>query len=62
MLNTRNDIPIKLRDADDKKMAFEQYKILVESINKLHETREGSNNFWIGVNGLVTSPDFRIFS
>jgi hypothetical protein len=37
------------------KLAFEQYKILIESINKINETRESSNNFWIGTNGVGLS-------
>ena len=37
------------------KLAFEQYKLLVESINKINETRESSNNFWIGANGVGIS-------
>lgn len=40
---------------EERKIGFEQYKILVESINKLNETRESSNNFWIGVNGIGVS-------
>lgn len=34
---------------------LEQYKMLVDSIHKMNETRESSNNFWIGVNGLGVS-------
>ncbi len=36
-------------------MAFEQYKLLVDSINKINETRESSNNFWVGANGVGIS-------
>jgi hypothetical protein len=36
-------------------IVLEQYKILVDSIHKMNETRESSNNFWITVNGLGVS-------
>jgi len=39
----------------DHRAWVEQYKILVDSLNKLNETRENSNNFWVGVNGLGIS-------
>lgn len=47
--------PIHFKNEEEKKMVFEQYKMLIESINKLHETREYSNNFWIAVHGIVSS-------
>lgn len=40
---------------EDKNIAFDQYKILVESINKSNEIREASNNFWTTVNALGIS-------
>lgn len=44
-----------IKSESDRHIAVEQYKILVESLNKLHETRESSNNFWVGANGLGVS-------
>ena len=55
MLNHQDNNVIQFQNKDEQKMAFEQYKILVESVNKLHETRENANNFWIGANGLGAS-------
>lgn len=43
---------LPLNVEEDKNRVFEQYKMLVESINKINELRETSNNFWITVNGL----------
>ncbi|MCE3230282.1 MAG: hypothetical protein K0R52_210 [Alphaproteobacteria bacterium] len=37
------------------KLAFEQYKLLVDSIDKINDTRESSNNFWIGANSACVS-------
>ena len=33
----------------------EQYKILVESTNHLHDVRESANNYWITINSLGIS-------
>ena len=56
MISPVHDIaPYDFKDPELKRMAFEQYKLLVESLNKINETRENSNNFWIGVNGLGAS-------
>jgi len=55
MLNHQDSTLVQFQNEDERKMAFEQYKILVESINKLHETRESSSNFWVGANGLGAS-------
>ncbi len=47
---------IKVPDNEnDRRIAVEQYKMLVESLNKLNETRENSNNFWMGANGMGIS-------
>jgi hypothetical protein len=40
---------------DQYKLAFEQYKLLVDSIDKINDTRESSNNFWIGANSACVS-------
>lgn len=46
---------VVLKTPEEKQIAFEQYKIIVESINQLHNARETSNNFWTAANGLVIS-------
>jgi hypothetical protein len=46
---------ISVASEKDQHILFEQYKILIESINKMNDTREGSNNFWTGVNGFGIS-------
>jgi hypothetical protein len=40
---------------EDKQISFEQYKLLLESINTLNNIREQSNNFWIVVNSMTIS-------
>lgn|SRR3989338_3296506 len=44
-----------MHDAAEKNIALEQYKILAESVNQLHNTRETSNSFWTAANGLAIS-------
>ena len=44
---------IKLQTDEDKKNMTEQYKILIESINKLNNVRESSNNWWTTINGAL---------
>lgn len=39
----------------EEQIFLEQYKLLIESINKSNEIRETSNNFWITVNTLGVS-------
>lgn len=39
----------------DQHIELEQYKMLVDSIHKINDTRELSNNFWVGANGLGVS-------
>lgn len=35
--------------------SIEQYKILIDSLNQLNNTRENANNFWMGINGFGIS-------
>lgn len=44
---------IKLEDQQDKQFLLEQYKILIEGINKNNENRETLNHFWITLNGTI---------
>lgn len=46
---------IMLKTEEDKKLLVEQYKVLVDSLNKLNEVRETANNFWTSVNGALTA-------
>jgi hypothetical protein len=50
-----DDLSMKYKGEAAQQITAQQYGILVESLNKIHETRENSNNFWIGANGLVLS-------
>ena len=43
------------KNASENHILLEQYKMLVESINKINDTRESSNSFWIGANGAGLS-------
>jgi len=46
--------PIKMEDSDDKKILLDQYKILVDTLNKTNDLREKSNDFWVSINtGLL---------
>ncbi|MBP6951391.1 MAG: hypothetical protein KA112_02695 [Alphaproteobacteria bacterium] len=38
---------------EGRKILMEQYKLLLESINKLNDVRETANNFWITINGAL---------
>lgn len=50
-----DNISISVKNDDDRRYLFDQYKILIESVNKANDIREISNNFWIGVNGFGMS-------
>ena len=43
----------ELEQEEDKKLLFDQYKVVVESINKINDIRENSNNFWTSLNGAI---------
>lgn len=44
---------IQLEQEEDKKFLIDQYKIVVDSLNKINDIRETSNNFWTGLNGAI---------
>lgn len=46
---------IKIQDDEDRTTLLEQYKILVESINKINDVRENLNNWWTGINVALIS-------
>lgn len=50
-INILKDITVK--SEKDKTFILEQYRILVEVINKNNENRENLNNFWITLNGTI---------
>lgn len=54
-LKMDDDLSVKYQEEIVQQIAAQQYGILVDSLNKINETRENSNNFWIGANGLVIS-------
>jgi len=41
---------IKVENEADKKNLLEQYRILLEYLNKINDIRETSNNWWTGMN------------
>jgi hypothetical protein len=43
---------VEALEEKDKARVFEQYKLLVDSLNNTNQVRENSNNFWMAVNGL----------
>lgn len=44
---------IQLQSDEDKKILLDQYKVVIESINKINEIREASNNWWTSINGAL---------
>ena len=48
----KNSIPdlIDLQNEEDRKLVLDQYKLILDSVNKINDIREASNNFWIGIN------------
>ena len=47
--------PLVFKDQEARTLALEQYKLLIESINKSNDVRELSNGYWITVNALGVS-------
>ena len=45
----------KPEEFSNRDMMFEQYKLLVDSSNKIEERRGGSNNIFIGINTILVS-------
>lgn len=46
---------IHIQNEEDRKIAFEQYKVLADSLNNTSQVRESSNNFWTTLNSLLIS-------
>jgi hypothetical protein len=44
---------IKVSDEQDRRALVEQYRMIMDSINKLNDVRETANNFWTGLNGAL---------
>ncbi|MBL0941411.1 MAG: hypothetical protein IBJ00_01585 [Alphaproteobacteria bacterium] len=57
MKNRQRDFKelIKISNEKQADVAFEQYKMLVESLNKINEVRELANTFWMTANSLIIS-------
>lgn len=51
----QDDLEVRYESNVVEAISVQQYGILVDSINKINDTRENSNNFWIGANGLAVS-------
>ncbi|MBX9805247.1 MAG: hypothetical protein K2Y18_05795 [Alphaproteobacteria bacterium] len=51
----KDDSEITYKSEAVQDIMVQQYGILVETLNRINDTRESSNNFWIGANGLVVS-------
>lgn len=53
------ELPLAFKDNNEKEMAFEQYRLLVESLSSIHMIRESSNFFWIPINiGAVSAISY----
>ncbi|MFN7710107.1 MAG: hypothetical protein ACK5O7_04015 [Holosporales bacterium] len=46
---------VRIENTEDLKTALEQYKLMVDSIEKTNALRENANNFWTTVNALALS-------
>lgn len=46
---------VSIKNIEDKKIAFDQYRIIVDSINSTNSVRESANNYWVTVNSLLFS-------
>lgn len=46
---------IVFNNEKDKKYIIDQYKMVADSLNKVSDVRETSNNFWTGINGAFLS-------
>lgn len=46
---------VSINNQEDRNIAFEQYKKLVDYLHNLNQIRESSNNFWMTVNALGIS-------
>lgn len=44
---------IQLEQEEDKKFLIEQYKVTIDSLNKINDIRESSNNYWTSLNGAI---------
>ncbi len=53
--NTDFSKMVKLNKDANQERIIDQYKIIIDSINKINEVRESSNNFWVTVNSLGIS-------
>lgn len=51
----KEESSLNVLTSDERKLGFEQYKLLIESINKSNDIREISNNFWTTINALLIS-------
>jgi len=54
ILKSRSQL-VCIKNKEDEDKAFEQYKLLAESIDYTSDIREGANSFWISVNSLLIS-------
>lgn len=54
-MESQNLLIADVKSEEDRKMAFEQYKMIFESINQLSIVRETSNQFWVIVNTAAIS-------
>ncbi|MDP1880135.1 MAG: hypothetical protein Q8K60_04270 [Parachlamydiaceae bacterium] len=53
MQKSTSSLLITLAGEDSKRAFIDQYRLLLESINKLSDVRESANNFWITINGTL---------
>ncbi|MDP1974870.1 MAG: hypothetical protein Q8K37_02750 [Alphaproteobacteria bacterium] len=53
MEKSTSSLLITLTGEDSKTAFIDQYRLLLESINKLSDVRESANSFWITVNGTL---------
>jgi hypothetical protein len=49
----QHETPHFFKNETEARIGFDQYKLLVDSLNSTNQLRDSSNNFWITVNSLA---------
>ena len=52
-MKSNNSSPTTPPEEVDRRIFFEQYKLIVESLNNINQVRESANSFWIGINAAL---------
>ena len=53
---------IKISNQTDEKVLFEQYKLVIASLDKVNDMRETGNIFWVTINSFLVSSSAYLMS